>query len=166
LNHLVPFISVALRRGDSAVVIATATHHASLLQRLKVEGLNMEAAISEGRYVTVDAAGTLSIFMVNGMPEPSRFFRIVSGLIEEALKTATTANPRLAAFGEWVSVLCQTGQADAALRLEQMWNQVADIYELDLLCGYEMGSMNPGAHDAHYKAICTEHSGIRVQKIS
>jgi hypothetical protein len=120
LNNLAPFVAAALKRGDPAVVIATIAHQDALLRRLRLDGLDMDAANSEGRYVTVDAVGTLSIFMVNGMPEPARFFRIASGLIEESLKTAKAPHPRLAAFGEWVSVLCKKGQADGAIRLEQL----------------------------------------------
>jgi|SRR5665213_455784 len=164
LNHLVPFIAAALKRGDPAVIVATKAHQDALIRRLSVEGLDMEAASNEGRYVTVDAAGTLSIFMVNGMPESSRFFRIVSGMIEEALKTAKTAQPRLAVFGEWVSVLCEKGQADAAIRLEELGNQLAAKYDLDLLCGYEMSSMNGEEHRAEFQSICDEHSDIRMQR--
>jgi hypothetical protein len=162
LDHLVPFIAAALNRGDPAVIVATKAHQDALVQRLMMEGLDMEEASNAGRYVAVDALGTLSVFMVNDMPEPARFFRIASGLIEESIKTAKTAHPRLAVFGEWVSVLCNKGNAGAAIRLEQLWNQLTAHYDLDLLCGYEMGSMNPQQHADDFNNICAEHTGIHI----
>ncbi|HET6142150.1 MAG TPA: MEDS domain-containing protein [Candidatus Acidoferrales bacterium] len=166
LKRLARFVAAALKRGDPAIVIATIAHQDALLLRLRLAGLDMNAANHEGRYVTVDAGGTLSIFMVNGMPEPARFFRVASGLIEEALKTANTQQPRVAAFGEWVSVLCKRGQADAAVRLEQLWNELAAKYNLDLLCGYEMGSMNRVEHRDEFRRICAEHTRICIQRKS
>jgi hypothetical protein len=164
LDHLVPFIAAALHRGDPAVVVATKSHQDALVQRLTLDGLDMEEASNAGRYVAVDAIGTLSVFMVNDMPEPARFFRIASGVIEESIKTAKTTHPRLAVFGEWVSVLCNRGNAVAAIRLEELWNQLTANYDLDLLCGYEMGSMNPQQQRIDFKNICAEHTGIHIQE--
>lgn len=163
-DRLVPFITAALKRGDPAVIVASRDHQNALARRLQRDGVDLDAASNGGRYVPVDAAGTLSIFMVNGTPEPSRFFRLTRGLIEDTRKVAKTAYPRVAVFGEWVSVLCQNGRADAAIRLEELWNHVAADYDLDLLCGYEMGSMNPGQHRREFKSICAKHSDVRIQE--
>lgn len=160
LDRLIPLIASALKRGDPALVVATKAHQEALEKGLKLEGLDIRVATNEGRYTSIDAIGTLSIFMVNGTPEPARFFRIVGALIEEALKTAKTSQPRLAIFGEWVSVLCAKGQVEAAIRLEQLWGQLAARYEVDLLCGYDMSSMNREAHPLDFKRLCDEHSRI------
>jgi MEDS: MEthanogen/methylotroph, DcmR Sensory domain len=164
LDRLVPFVAAALKRGDAAVIVATSAHQESLLQRLKSDGLDTNAAIKEGLYMAVDAVGALSIFMVNGMPEPARFFRFVGGLIEETAKTGKTTYPRVAVFEESVSVLCKKGQVDAAIRLEQLWNQLAITCEADLLCGYEMSSMNCEEHNHGFKSICAEHSVVFTQR--
>jgi hypothetical protein len=159
-DRLVPFIAAALKRGDAAVIVATSAHRKSLLKRLKSNGLDVDAAIKEGKYVAVDAVGTLSIFMVNGRPEPARFFRFVGGLIEETAKTGKTTYPRAAVFGEWTSVLCKKRQVDAAIRLEQLWNQLAVNCEVDLLCGCEMSSLCGEERDRDFKRICAKHSVV------
>lgn len=163
LGRLIPLVSAALKRGDPAVIIATNAHQERLAQGLKLDGVDVDALIRAGMYIAVDAAGTLSIFMVDGMPEPSRFFRIVGGLIVESAKIAKTKNPRVAAFGEWVSILCKNGQTDAAIRLEQLWNQLAATTEMDLLCGYEMGSLSGVEHSRDYESISAEHTAIYMQ---
>ncbi len=162
-DRLVPFVAAALKRGDVAVIIATSNHHKRLVRRLKGIGLDADAAMKEGAYIPVDALGTLSMFMVNGMPEPLRFSRIVGSLIEETAKAAKATNPRVAVFGEWTSVLCKKGQVDAAIRLEQLWNQLAITCEADLLCGCDISGMRGKEHDRNFKSICVEHSVAYTQ---
>jgi hypothetical protein len=162
LDRLVPFVAAALKRGDAAIIVATKSHRDSLALRLKSEGLDVDAAIKSGTYSAVDAAGTLSIFMVNDMPESARFLKVVGGLIEEAAKTGKTAHRRVAVFGEWVSLLWKEGNADAAIRLEQLGNQLAITHEVDILCGYEMSS-TCGEEDDDFKSICAEYSAIYSQ---
>jgi hypothetical protein len=163
-DRVVPFVAAALKRGDAAVIVATSDHQKRLLRGLKAIGLDADAAIKEGAYVPVDAAGTLSIFMVNGMPEPLRFFKIIGSLIEETAKAGKATNPRVAVFGEWTSVLCETGQVEAAIRLEQLWNQLTINCEADLLCGCEIGGVRVKLHDRNFKSICAEHSAVYTQR--
>jgi hypothetical protein len=162
-DRVVPFVAAALKRGDAAVIVATSVHREGLLKRLKSNGLDADAAIKEGKYVAVDADGALSIFMVNGMPEPARFFRFVGGLIEETAKTGKTTYPRAAVFGEWTSILCKKRQGDAAIRLEQLWNRLAINCEVDLLCGCEISSLCGEERGRDFKRICAEHSVVYTQ---
>jgi hypothetical protein len=89
----------------------------------------------------------------------------VGGLIEETAKAGKTAYPRVALFGEWTSVLCKKRQVDAAIRLEQLWNQLAINCEVDLLCGCEITRMCGKEHDRNFKSICAEHSVVYTQGI-
>ena len=163
LDRLVLFAASALKRGDVAIIVATKSHQDSLVLRLKSEGLDVDAAIKAGMYVAVDAVSTLSIFMVNDKPESARFLKVVGGLIEEAAKTGKRAHRRVAVFGEWVSLLWKEGKADAAIRLEQLGNQLAMTHDVDILCGYEMSSTYSGQDDHDFKSICAEHSAVHFQ---
>ena len=64
-------------------VVATESHRDSLFQRLKADGLDVDAEIKHGRYISLDVAETLSTFMVNDMPDWKRFFEVVGGLVRE-----------------------------------------------------------------------------------
>jgi DNA-binding NarL/FixJ family response regulator len=160
LDRLVRFVAAALKTGDLAIVVATESHRDRLVQRLKMEGLGVDAAIKEGRYIPIDAVSTLPIFMVNDMPDSARFLEIVGGLIEDAAKAGKREHPRVAVFGEWVSLLLTQGNAEAAVRLEQLGNQLARTYEVDILCGYPVSSFH-GEEDEHvFQSICAEHTAI------
>jgi DNA-binding NarL/FixJ family response regulator len=84
LRSFTRFIAAALRAGNAAILVATKSHRDNLVQKLKVEGADMDRAIHQGTYISLDVADTLSTIMVNGLPDPVRFFEGFSGLIESA----------------------------------------------------------------------------------
>jgi hypothetical protein len=74
LENVTHFIGAALKNGNAAIVFATKPHRDSLLQGLKTQGVDVDVTIQQGAYVSLDAADTLSTFMVNGWPDADRFF--------------------------------------------------------------------------------------------
>jgi DNA-binding NarL/FixJ family response regulator len=162
LDRLVRFVASVLAAGNVAMVIATQSHRDRLAERLKSEGLDVDAAIIEGTYIPVDAVSTLSLFMVNDMPNSARFLEVVGCLIEEAAKKRKVELPRVAIFGEWVSLLCAEGKTDAAIRLEQLGNQLSTTYEIDLLCGHELKGLRSEEDGKAVQRICAEHSVVYI----
>ena len=80
------FIEAALEAGKGVIVVATESHHKSLLQRLQEHGVDTIAAIEQGRYVSLDVAETLAIFMVSDLPDPVRFFEVAGDLFTTAAR--------------------------------------------------------------------------------
>ena len=159
LDHVSRFIGMALKAGNAAIVIVTETHRESLLLELKAEGLDMDAAIAEGRYIPLDAADTLSAFMVNGWPEPVRFLKVAGDLIAGAARSVHGESARVAACGECAPVLWAQGNVEAAVRLEHLWNEVAIAHKVEILCGYSLAI--GGGMDSHtFERICAEHSAV------
>ncbi len=70
------------------------------------------------------------------------------------------AAPTAGAFGEMVDVLCKRGRPDAALRLEEMWNELVGARSLSLMCAYERGSFPHPSDGAHFAGICDAHSRV------
>ena len=163
LDTFARFIAVALKAGDVAVVFATESHREALALRLKTQGLDVEAAIQRGTYVQLDVAKTLSTFMINDMPDAARFFEAVGGLITAAAKAAKREHSRVVACGECAPVLWAEGKADAAIRIEQLWDEIGKAFEMDILCGYALSSFH-GKEDEHvFQSICAEHSAVYSQ---
>ena len=73
LDDLTQFIGAALKAGNAAIVVATESHRDSLLPRLQAYGLDIGAAIEQGRYIALDPADTLPTFMLRGMPDSVLF---------------------------------------------------------------------------------------------
>ena len=71
----------------------------------------------------LDAERTLARFMANGMPQWLPFREAIGGLIAEL----RLRHPTVCAYGEMVDVLWQRGEREAALRLEQYWNELGQL---------------------------------------
>jgi DNA-binding NarL/FixJ family response regulator len=160
LDDLTQFIGAALSAGNSAIVVATESHRNSLLPRLEAHGVDIAATIEQGRYVALDAADALPTFMLGGMPDPVRFLRVLGNLIATAEEAAKGEQARVAIYGEMCHLLWAQGNAEAAIEVEKLGNQVAKAYEVDILCGYSLSSVQGGMDRRVFERICAEHSAF------
>lgn len=160
LDAISRFVGTALGAGDAAVVIATKMHRDGLSKQLKERGLDVSKAIRQGRYVVVDAAETLSKFMHEGWPEPSRFVSVVGSLFDQIRFAAGDENLRVAAFGEMVALLWAEGKPEAAIRLEELWNDLARTRSFSLRCAYPIASFNREEFSEPFLRVCAAHSAV------
>ena len=160
LDDLTQFIGSALKAGNAAVVVATELHRDSLLPRLQAYGLDISTAIEQGRYVALDAADALSTFMLRGMPDSVLFLKLLGDLIGTAAKAAQGEQARVAIFGEMCHLLWAQGNAEAAIQVEKLGNQLAKTYDVDILCGYSLSSVQGGMDSHIFQRICAEHSAF------
>jgi DNA-binding NarL/FixJ family response regulator len=159
---LARFVEKALRAGNPTIVIATESHRNSLLQTLQEHGVNGAAAIEQGHYIPLDVAETLSSFMVNDLPDPVRFSEVAGNLLATAAKAATGKHSRVAACGEGTAILWAQGKADAAIRLEQLWDEIAKTCNVDVLCVYALNSFQCEQGNHVYERICAAHSAVSI----
>jgi DNA-binding NarL/FixJ family response regulator len=160
LEDLTQFIGAALKAGNAAIVVATESHRDSLLPRLQAYGSDVGVAVEQGRYIALDAADTLSTFMLNAMPDPVRFLKLLGNLIVTASEAAKGDQARVAIFGELVHLLWAQGNAAAAIQVEKLGNQLAKTYDVDIMCGYSLGSVQGGMDSHIFQRICAEHSAV------
>jgi hypothetical protein len=159
------FIGAGLNSGEPALVIATAEHTAAILNRLDSRGLNTPRLQQEGSLVLLDAAKTLALFMVDGMPHPARFSEVAVSALAQLWDGRPDSTVR--AYGEMVDVLWKQGQDVAAIRLEMLWNKLAFTNDFSLLCGYSMGNFYKDAgrcaiHHQHTHVISEHGEFVRV----
>jgi hypothetical protein len=163
LHTFTRFIASALRVGDAVVVVATKLHRDSLFRRLLTDGLDVMDAIDQGRYIPLDVADVLATFMVNDFPDPIRFWDSTNTLLASATNAARGKRPHVAAFGECAPFLWQRGMADAAVRLEGLWDELAKKKDdLDILCGYPGESFRCEQGSATLQRILAEHSAVHA----
>ncbi|HEX8351894.1 MAG TPA: ATP-binding protein [Pyrinomonadaceae bacterium] len=156
LDSLADYVAEGLADGDACVAVAKAARREGLDGRLLSRGLDPEAARLRGQFVTLDAAETLSEFMVGGMPEPSRFQEVVGGLVARAAE----GRRRVRVFGEMVALLWAEGNGDAAIRLEALWNGLQKSHPFQLFCAYPMSCFGGEAHAESLGHVCAEHSRV------
>lgn len=161
LARVTYFVGAALMAGNAAIVFATQRHRDDLLRELKVQGVDVDAVIQEGAFVSLDAAEVLSTFVVNGRPDPIRFFEAFNKLIASVSKAAKIEHPRVAVFGEAVALLWAEGNAEGAIQLEKLGNDLAKTHELDILCAYPF-SLHIQKDGHAFRTVCAEHSAVYV----
>ena len=160
IDVLSRFMGSAVGAGDAAIVIATPQHRRALAERLAARGLDVERAVEQGRYVALDAAETLLQFMIGDWPDEARFVELIGGVIARAKQAAQTEHGRTALFGEMVALLWDAEKGGAALRLEQLWNQIAQSHSFSLVCAYPLNHFYRQEHGELFQQICAEHSAV------
>ena len=158
VRSLADYVRNALESGSSAVIVATHSHRENLSRELERLGVDLIKVIEQGRYVSLDAAATLSQFQLNGLPDENLFREVIGGVISVA--AAAAHNHRVVIFGEMVMLLWQDGDAASAIRLEQFWNRLSDRHVFHLRCAYPLSSFDQQVHTELFSRICGEHHQV------
>jgi CheY-like chemotaxis protein len=162
IDDLTQFVGTALKAEKAAVVVATESHRDGLIAGLQAYGVNLGAVIEQGRYFAVDAAETVSSFIVRGMPDADRFLKAFGALILTAAKATKQTDPKqVVVFGEGVNLLWGQGNVEGAIQVEKLSDQVAKTYGVDMLCGYSAISVQAEMGTPVFQRICAEHSAVR-----
>ena len=85
-----------LRFNEACVMIGTGDHNREVERLVRAGGADVDAAISEGTFVILDACETLAAFMADGMPRKDLFDAAVGPIVRKAAETRT----HVRAFGE------------------------------------------------------------------
>ncbi len=146
------FVEAGLRADEACVVVATKAHYSLIEARLSERAPARASSI-----VALDAAETLGKFMVKGWPDEKRFAATVGTLLRRA---SGGGRRKVRVFGEMVAVLLAKGNANATVRLEQLWNQLISDLSFSLLCAYPVRALRAEEHHRSIRMICAEHSGV------
>ena len=141
------FVGTALIMGDAAVVLATKRHRDAVSMRLRRRGLDTTVAREQGRYVVADAAQLLDKFASKG--------RVSRDDVQPASSAGCSIArraPRVAPGTAWPFSASssrsrgQSEQQDAAMRIEELWNELASARKFSLCCAYPMTGFAANAH--------------------
>ena len=133
LESLRIFTGHGLSRGESVILLVTAPHRDALLRLLRADGFDVDQAQHDGRLVILDAARALAGFIRNGMPDVALFRTQIGSVIERVW--SNLGHQSLRVFGEMVDLLWKSNLA-AAIRLERMWNDLIEEFDLSPFCAY------------------------------
>jgi len=146
------YIGSGLRGGEAGLIVATA-EHVALFKRTLVAA---RAGGAHAQLRFLDADETLAQFMQGDMPDWNRFHRVVGGLIAEL----RLQHPAVRVYGEMVDVLWQRGQRDAAIRVEEFWNELAKVQTFSLFCAYRLDNLDASAYGGALECVCHVHTHL------
>lgn len=150
---VIQFVGSGFAEGAAAVLIATPAHVALFTGRLP----DAPAAMARGQLVVLDAQTCLKTFMVDGIPDREAFAETIRGVLA-SVRASGYSKIRL--YGEMVNLLWEAHELDAAVRLEELWNDVLAAERLPLLCAYRIDNFDRYAHHNALTPISRTHSHL------
>lgn len=156
VNAVTHFVSAGLKVDDASIVIATPAHRLAFIASLKRLGHSVQNAKGEGKLRFFDAELLLSSLLADGMPEWKAFEKYMGSI----LRVAQSKHKNVRVYDEMVNLLWQKNKLDAAVRLEEFWNEMSIQLNFSLLCTYTMDSLNPDAYAGSLERICKCHTHL------
>ena len=152
------FVAEGLSSQEPVVVIATPERRAGVTRALHAHGIDVSGRQAVGELHLHDARETLATFMDGGRPNRDRFRQTVGNVIASSRRGVR--NRRVRAYGEMVNVLWRDGQKDAALKLEELWNELLASESCVLLCGYALDGFSDASQRLALEAVCDQHDHV------
>jgi hypothetical protein len=152
------YLAAGFERGEPGIVVASREHVARFAEALAARGWDEARVQADRMLVLADADSTLAGFMGDEMPSAADFERVVGGLID--IVSERFPGKRVRAFGEMVDLLCERDQSEAAIALEELWNDLARRRNFSLLCGYRMDVFDRATQLGAMPDVCRVHSHV------
>jgi len=153
---LCDFIIPGLAANEGIIIIATHDTRSTLERALQQRGVRAEDYIKTGQLVLLDAAAVLSSLCEKGAPDSELFMKIVGSVVGDLHKKF----PHIRAYGEMVSLLWQRPDPVATLKLERLWNRLAEDHHFTLFCGYHQAHTVSPKGSAQLSGVCCSHTHV------
>jgi DNA-binding NarL/FixJ family response regulator len=163
LDDYETFAAAALSAGNTLVIVVTTSRRDALYERLQVRGIDVHRIVKERRCLWSDVPAAMSTFMVDGRVDETRFWNAASALIMEAARSSKQDPPRVSACGDGAATLLQEGLAEEAIRLEQLWDDVARTYNVDIFCPYPCHAIRCDDESPVFRDLRAAHSAVHVR---
>jgi CheY-like chemotaxis protein len=163
LNDYVRFAEAALVGGNALVMVVTDSRRDDLYRRLQARGIDIDRTVMERRCLWRDVPAALSSFMVEGRVDEARFWNVASALIMEAARGSMRHPPRVSLCGDGAATLLQDGRVEAAIRLEQLWDDAARTYSIDVFCPYSSHVLRCDDESQIFRDLRAAHSAVHVR---
>jgi DNA-binding NarL/FixJ family response regulator len=160
LDDFVRVGKTALEAGKTFIVVALEPRLTEVRRTLETLGVDVERAIKERRYISFDVANALAPFMVGDGIDEERFWKTSISLVTRAAAAARCEPPGVVVCGEGCPVLLRSGNAEAAIRIEHLWDDLARMFNVEVWCPYSMAGMQYDRTSAVVRRISAEHSVV------
>jgi len=151
------YLAAGLETGDRLVAVVTPSHREGIVRSLGRH--RADEAMSTGQLTVLDARETLARFMVGSAPDPD-LFRAMLDRVLASVRQDSQPRSRIRIYGEMVDLLWREGNATAAIRLEELWNDALRAHSFSLLCAYVMGNFYKHDDAEQFMQVCRNHSHV------
>jgi DNA-binding CsgD family transcriptional regulator len=140
LTGAADFIREGLIAAEPALIVASDTDAARILERLGGQGIDVEEARRRGELAFVDAGRLMQQVLAGGAPDAARFATHMGNVIDGVLQTRGA--PLVRVYSTVVDALWTQGEGDAAVRIEHLFFALARMHAFSLMCAHAMREMH------------------------
>jgi len=157
VSTVVRFVERGVAEGEGVIAITTPAHWHMIAEGLGASGVDVAALRATRQLLVRDAHHTLMSFMADGMLDRAGMQSIIIGALDSVRGAGYT---KVRAFGEMVDILNRRGNLAAAIRLEELWNELLDAERIALLCAYAVDAFDRTQYMAPLPSIGHVHSHL------
>ena len=150
------FLAHAIAGGGAAVIVATPARCAAFEAHLAEGGVDVAAARRGGTLVCLDARRLARLLTQAGRIDRAGF----DAQVRPAILAAGEAAGPVRVYGEVVALLWAAGHVNAALELEDFWNELGREIPFSLYCGYPRELVDSSQHHGAAGEVCRLHSEV------
>jgi hypothetical protein len=160
LDGIAGVLASALQRGDTIATVLIEPNRDTLALLMKERGWNLAKLGEQGRYLIFDAEAAAREVVRGGRPEVDALAGMVAVLERARTASGDRARSHLTIVGEIAPVLCRNGNAEAALEIERLWDELTRSLPILTICTYPVDCLGHDAKAAFGSDICARHSVI------
>jgi signal transduction histidine kinase/ActR/RegA family two-component response regulator len=153
IEAVTDYVRAGLVSGEACIVIATQPHREALAARLLSHGLDVVNDGLGAQYYSFDASELRAQFLVNDEIDQERFMATVGEVVRNVQGRTVRA------FVDMVPLLATGANFQAAVQLEQAWNQLQARHQFTLFCAYSLTTFNRESAGSLMQ-VCDTHSQV------
>lgn len=150
------FLEAGLRRGNSVLVIAAPAQVERLFDRLAASKFHTKSLGNSGQLAVLASDRVLEEIVAQGVPEWTEF----RAALAPVLSRLQPFGRGVRVYSELAATLWESGNTEAAVRLEDFWNALSGTYPFSLYCGYTMNTQSEHAYAGPLEELGRTHSEI------
>jgi DNA-binding NarL/FixJ family response regulator len=159
-DELCRSIAKALQHGDPVAVVTAAATRDGVAERLTSVGLDIEKLTKQGMYRAFDVADAVDRVMQDGQIDRDRLAGLVGTLEQTRLAVAPDPLARMTIFGEMAVPLLESGQGEAAMSLERLWDALTASERFLTVCMYPVDCFSDDPGGGRLQRLYAEHSAV------
>lgn len=136
--------------GQAILLLASGAHRAMIVEELRANG------IDPNRCEFVDARELLAACTAGGSLDEDRLRQDLYRIVTAAVKSAESVT----VYGELVDMLIAGAHGAAALRLEDLWNELIQVHPISLLCSHALAHFHGAGGGSLLDEVCRRHDGV------
>ena len=160
LDELGQFVGGTLRSGEPVVLVTDEATRVGVAERLQAGGFDLESLMARGQYSAQDSADGLAQVMRDGQLDRDALAAIIDGLERSRLSLVEEPQGRLTMVGDIAMPLCRSGNFEAAIEIEQIWNELTGTLPFFTLCLYPAECFQHESLRHQFAGVCTEHGAV------